>query len=84
MASHSGCCASDNEHDEHNHGHNGGFSLKRESIPVAVSMTLFVLGLIFYEPLHNTAFSIGEYLVFIPAYLVSGWSVLKSLIDGQL
>ncbi|MEA5595486.1 heavy metal translocating P-type ATPase [Rivularia sp. UHCC 0363] len=89
MASHSGCCASDNEHDEHNHGHSHGeFSLKREITPVAVSMILFVLGLIFYEPLHNTPFSIGEYLVFIPAYLVSGWRVLttagRNILRGKI
>ncbi len=77
---HCGCSASENKHDERNHGHSHGgeFSLKREIIPVAVSMILFVLGLVFYEPLHNNPFSIGEYLVFIPAYLVSGGSVLST------
>ena len=86
MASHSGCCASDSEHSGHSHG--GEFSLKREIIPVAVSMVLFVVGLIFYQPLHNTPFYIGEYLVFIPAYLVSGWSVLttagRNILRGKI
>ncbi len=86
MASHSGCCASDNVHNEHSHGEE--FSLKREIIPVAVSMVLFVVGLIFYQPLHNTPFYIGEYLVFIPAYLVSGWSVLttagRNILRGKI
>lgn len=56
MASHSGCCASSNERDGHNHGqsHGAEFSLKREIIPVAVSMFLFVVGLVFYELLHIT------------------------------
>ncbi len=85
MASHSGCCASDSEHSGHSHGE---FSLKQEIIPVAVSMVLFVVGLIFYQPLHNTPFSIGEYLVFIPAYLVSGWSVLttagRNILRGKI
>ncbi|MGB3755906.1 MAG: heavy metal translocating P-type ATPase [Rivularia sp. (in: cyanobacteria)] len=90
MASHSGCCASDNEHDGHNHGHSHGgeFSLKQEIIPIAVSMFLFVVGLVFYELLHITPFSIGEYLVFIPAYLLSGWSVLtasgRNILRGRI
>ncbi len=91
-STHSGCCASENEHSghdrDHGHSHGGEFSLKREAIPVGVSMILFVVGLIFYEPLHNTPFSIGEYLVFIPAYLISGWSVLttagRNILRGKI
>ncbi|AFY54317.1 heavy metal-translocating P-type ATPase, Cd/Co/Hg/Pb/Zn-transporting [Rivularia sp. PCC 7116] len=79
----SGCCGHD-----HGHSHGEEFSLKREIIPVAVSIILFVLGLIFYEPLHNTPFSLGEYLVFIPAYLISGWSVLttagRNILRGKI
>jgi Zn2+/Cd2+-exporting ATPase len=85
-ASHSGCCGADDRetnhthshgHDEHNHEH-GEFSLKREGILVGTVIALFILGLVFEKPLHNTPFSLGEYLVFIPAYLLSGWSVLTS------
>lgn len=79
----SGCCGHD-----HGHSHGGEFSLKREAIPVGVSMILFVVGLIFYEPLHNTPFSVGEYLVFVPAYLISGWSVLttagRNILRGKI
>ncbi|RUT14143.1 zinc-transporting ATPase [Chroococcidiopsis cubana SAG 39.79] len=39
---------------------------------------LFTLGLIFEKQLHGTPYSVGEYLVFIPAYLLSGWNVLTS------
>lgn len=82
----SGCCGADSEtshdhqheHDEHEHSHDSGFSLKREGILVGTVITLFLLGSVFEEPLHNTPFAIGEYLVFIPAYLLSGWSVLTS------
>ena len=85
-STHSSCCGADSEtshdrqhgHDEHEHSHESGFSLKREGILVGTVITLFVLGSIFEEPLHNTPFAIGEYLVFIPAYLLSGWSVLTS------
>ncbi len=79
----SGCCGHD-----HGHSHGKEFSLKREIIPVAVSIILFVMGLIFYEPLHNTPFSVGEYLVFVPAYLISGWSVLttagRNILRGKI
>ncbi|MEM7554690.1 MAG: heavy metal translocating P-type ATPase [Cyanobacteria bacterium P01_A01_bin.84] len=84
LVNNSGCYTPENEHDGHSHGHNHGhshngeFNLKQEIIPVGTSIILFVLGLFFYKFLHNTPFSIGEYLIFIPAYLVSGWSVLTT------
>ncbi|KJH69530.1 heavy metal translocating P-type ATPase [Aliterella atlantica] len=89
----SGCCGSDQEsshnrhtshahqhgRDEHEHNHGDDeFSLEREGVVVGTVIALFILGSIFEEPLHNTPFSVGEYLVFIPAYLLSGWSVLTS------
>ena len=85
----SGCssCSHDDDHNHshenhnHDHGHdrgNGDFNLKQELIPVISVIVLFIGGLIFEETLHNTPYSIGEYLVFIPAYLLSGWNVLTS------
>ena len=88
-SSDSGCCSCSHEddhqehsqenhnHDDHDHG-NGDFNLNQELIPVILVVVLFVGGLIFEEKLHNTPYSIGEYLVFIPAYLLSGWNVLTS------
>jgi Zn2+/Cd2+-exporting ATPase len=77
--------------DGHDHGHshgNGEFDLKREGLLVGVVIALFVLGSVFEKTLHNTPFSIGEYLVFIPAYLLSGWTVLTSagrnILRGQV
>ncbi len=71
----------------HNHG-GGAFSLQREGILVAVVVALFVLGSVFETTLHNTPYSIGEYLVFIPAYLLSGWTVLttagRNILRGQV
>lgn len=88
-ANRSGCysCSHDeqplHEHENHNHDHDrehshgdGDFELKRELIPVLLVVVLFIFGFAFEEPLHNTPFSIAEYLVFIPAYLLSGWNVL--------
>jgi Cd2+/Zn2+-exporting ATPase len=57
-------------------------------IPVILVVLLFVGGLIFEEKLHNTPYSIGEYLVFIPAYLLSGWNVLtiagRNILRGRV
>jgi Cd2+/Zn2+-exporting ATPase len=88
-SSDSGCCSHDahheHRHENHNHDHdhdhdhgNGDFNLKQELIPVILVVVLFIGGLIFEDKLHNTPYSIGEYLVFIPAYLLSGWNVLTS------
>jgi len=46
--------------------------------PLVVTIILFTSGLIFKEQLHALPYSFGEYLFFIPAYLISGWSVLSS------
>jgi Cd2+/Zn2+-exporting ATPase len=89
------------DHDNHNHGHaehdqrdprhshsSDEFDLKREGLLVGVVLMLFSLGFLFEKPLHHTPFSIGEYLVFIPAYLLSGWTVLTSagrnILRGQV
>ncbi|BAY30660.1 cadmium-translocating P-type ATPase [Nostoc carneum NIES-2107] len=71
------------EHDEnhnhdHHHGHGGEFNLKNEIFPLVLILCLYIPGVIFEGQLHNTFYSIGEYLLFIPAYLLSGWSVLKT------
>jgi Zn2+/Cd2+-exporting ATPase len=84
---------SDHEHisqeEEHDHNHSGGeFSLQWEGVLVGSVITLFILGSIFEGQLHNTPFSIGEYLIFIPAYLLSGWTVLttagRNILRGQV
>jgi len=85
----SGCCNGEHDHhenhnhnhdDNHNHDHNHGgeFNLKNEVLPLVAILSLYAPGVIFENQLHNTFYSIGEYLLFIPAYLLSGWSVLKT------
>ncbi|NJL46142.1 MAG: HAD-IC family P-type ATPase, partial [Leptolyngbyaceae cyanobacterium SM2_3_12] len=72
------------EHDDccgHDHGPSQGdedFSLGRELAPIAIAAILFLIGLIFNQALHNTPFSLAEYAVLIPAYLISGWGVLTT------
>lgn len=87
MSSH--CCGEDEpkspkKHDhgegsDHGHSHGSGeFDLKREAIPVIAVVALFLMGSIYNEPLHNTPYAFAEYLILIPAYLLSGWNVLTS------
>lgn len=75
------------EDDGHNHG-GGEVNLKREGILVGVVITLFVIGSVFEKQLNATPFAIGAYLVFIPAYLLSGWTVLttagRNILRGQV
>ncbi|MGJ3248973.1 MAG: heavy metal translocating P-type ATPase [Elainellaceae cyanobacterium] len=89
---HDACCG---EMPDHNPGQNhdqnqdhGGLSLWRQIIPLAIALPLFTIGLIFNQPLHNTPFAIAEYAVLIPAYLISGWTVLttagRNILQGRI
>ncbi|MGD2184344.1 heavy metal translocating P-type ATPase [Lusitaniella coriacea] len=73
---------------DHHHGHGKDFNLKRSLIPTVLASIPFVFGLIFYKFLHDTPYHIGEYLVFIPAYLISGWSILtqagRNILRGRI
>ncbi len=77
----SGCCSTDESHShkghDHSHAHNDA-DLRKELIPLSIAVVLFLIGLIFNQPLHNTPGAIAEYAVLIPAYLISGWTVLTS------
>ena len=79
--------SSHDEDDGHNHG-GGELDLKREGILVGVVIALFVVGSVFEKQLNATPYSIGAYLVFIPAYLLSGWTVLttagRNILRGQV
>ena len=80
-------CASNQHRESHNHNEKE-FNLQQELLAVAIPFMLFIVGLIFYQPLHDTPFSSGEYLIFISAYLLSGWSVLsaagRNILRGQI
>ncbi len=72
---------------DHNHGP-GEFNLKQELPPVILTIALLAIGILFEKPLHNTPYSIAEFAVIIPAYLISGWTVLKTsgrnMLRGQI
>ena len=84
---------------DHHHSHGAGshgagshgageFNLSAEGLPVLGVIALLILGMVFEAPLHATPYSFGEYAVFLPAYLISGWTVLKSagrnILRGQV
>ncbi len=60
---------------------------RKEIIIILIVATLFLVGLFFRDYLMKTPYSIGEYLVFITAYLISGWGVLtkafRNLLRGK-
>ncbi|MBW4466553.1 MAG: cadmium-translocating P-type ATPase [Pegethrix bostrychoides GSE-TBD4-15B] len=90
--SHAHSHASEDHHDDgysHAHNHSAGeFDLSRELPPVLITIALLAAAIICKEPLHHTPYSIAEYAVIIPAYLLSGWTVLKTagrnMLRGQL
>lgn len=52
----------------------------KELIKIFLTVMLLTVGLIFEKDIHNSPYLIAEYLVFIPAYLISGWGVLKGAV----
>lgn len=51
-------------------------------------IALLIFGMTYEDLIHNTPYSIAEYLVFLTAYLVSGWGVLngavRSIVKGKV
>lgn len=63
------------------------FNPRQRIIKIIVVVLLFFGGIFFKDQLHETPFSFGEYLIFISAYLISGWRVLttafRNIIRGR-
>lgn len=61
---------------------------KKELIKIFVTLLFLAAGMIFEKQIHNTPYLIAEYLVFLPAYLISGWGVLRgaarSIVKGKV
>jgi Zn2+/Cd2+-exporting ATPase len=80
----------DNEDDDgHDHSHGAGeFDLKAQLPPVVFAVALFAIATLWEKPLHDTPYHIAEFAVIIPAYLISGWTVLKTagrnILRGQI
>ena len=77
-----GCCCHDHEQAA------GVFNLRPALTPIIISASLFLVGLIFHQPLSRTPFAIAAYAVLLPAYLISGWGVLtaagRNIVRGQI
>ncbi|MEL7521874.1 MAG: heavy metal translocating P-type ATPase, partial [Cyanobacteria bacterium J06553_1] len=89
MAKSCGSCGGHSAENEAEHSHGAGeFDLKEALVPTVITAALFLVGLIFNQPLHDTPFAIAEYAVLIPAYLISGWSVLttagRNILRGRI
>ena len=76
------CCNCNNDHGS------SEFNLRKALTPIVIAGVLFLVGIFFNKPLKNTPFAIAEYAVLIPAYLISGWSVLRTagrnLLQGRV
>ena len=57
-------------------------------VKVLTGLVLLLVGIFFEDELHDTPNHIAEYLVFVTAYLISGWGVIrlavKNIIRGQI
>lgn len=57
-------------------------------IKASIALVLLSVGMIFEEEIHNTPYHSVEYLIFLSAYLISGWRVLsnavRNIIRGQI
>ena len=56
---------------------------RNEFLKIGLTVLLLIGGLVFHKTLENTPFHIAEYLVFIPAYLLSGWRVLSGAVKSM-
>ncbi|KKK75127.1 hypothetical protein LCGC14_2876870, partial [marine sediment metagenome] len=63
------------------------FDKKKLSI-IGISILLYISGFVFRDKLQSTPLSFGEYVVFITAYILSGWRVLlktgKNILKGKI
>jgi Cd2+/Zn2+-exporting ATPase len=48
----------------------------RTPMRILLSILLFLIGLLYHDELHATPYQMGEWLVMVPAYLLSGYPVL--------
>ncbi len=62
--------------EESEHEGDEEMNIKKELVFIFSPAILFLLGILFMDTLHGTPYSWGEYVVFISAYLLSGWNVL--------
>jgi len=54
-----------------------GSSNRKTAVVIVTSSVLFMIGMLYRDALHHTTHMYGEYLVFLPAYLLCGAGVLR-------
>jgi len=57
---------------------------RQKIISILLVLALFVLGMIFRKELQATEYRWAEYLLFITAYLISGWGVIFKAVKNAL
>lgn len=61
---------------------------KRELFRIGFVIVLLIFGIVYEDLIHNTPYHFAEYLVFLTAYLISGWGVLRgavgSIVNGKV
>jgi len=58
--------------------------IRQEIVRILLVLALFVVGMIFRKELQVTEYSWAEYLLFITAYLISGWGVILKAVKNAL
>jgi len=63
-------------------------NFKKEIILIALVIILLIIGLLMEDDLHESSMFYLEYIIYLSAYLISGWGVLtkaaKNIIKGKL
>ncbi|MEK6256809.1 MAG: heavy metal translocating P-type ATPase [Chloroflexota bacterium] len=59
-------------------------SLVPELLKIVIAISLFVVGLVNVANWHGTVLEIWEYVVFVSAYLLTGWNVLETALRNIL
>jgi Cd2+/Zn2+-exporting ATPase len=58
--------------------------IRQEIVRILLVLILFILGMIFRKELQATETRWAEYLLFITAYLISGWGVIKKAVMNAI
>ena len=58
--------------------------IRQEIVRILLVLALFIIGMIFRKELQATEWRWAEYLLFITAYLISGWGVIKKAVMNAI
>jgi len=58
--------------------------IRQEIVRILLVLALFIIGMIFRKELQATEWRWAEYLLFITAYLISGWGVIFKAVKNAL